>query len=220
MKRTTLIVSLLVGIALCGLTLSAQAAPSLRGFTGLLLTPTADTLGAKDYNLAFFALDADEGIDTTTWAGNLGLPAGLEAGIAIIDPDNASNETLINAKYRIRSESARRPALAVGVFDLTDEIDATTYFVASKSLPKLLKESAEEVVAPAFHVGIGGGALDGIFAGFSLTLLNKLTVMVEYDTDNTNFGATLPVGRGLLVHGGWINDLDDIAVGLSYTEVF
>jgi len=68
MKRSVTVAALLAVLALAGLTPSAQAAPSLEGYTGLLLTPTADALNQGEYNLAFFALNLEEGADEDIFA--------------------------------------------------------------------------------------------------------------------------------------------------------
>jgi hypothetical protein len=219
MKRMIVFAGLLAGILLCGLMLPAQSAPSLEGYTGLLLTPTADALGEKDYNAAFFTLNVEDGADSDTWAGNLGLADGVELGIARVKPEGAPGETLLNAKYRIRSEDGEHPAFAVGVIDATDEIDTTAYFVASKTLTKVVKPDGA-LSEPRLHIGIGGGALDGFFAGVSIVVADNLTLIAEYDTEDVNLGARLAVGHGLRIHGGWIHDLDDVALGVSYNKAF
>jgi len=220
MKRSVTVAALLAVLAIAGLTLSAQAAPSLEGYTGLLLTPTADALDREEYNVAFFTLNLEEGADEDIFAANLGVSEGVEIGFARIRPEDGSSETILNAKYRFRPEDAARPALAVGVIDATDEIDTTAYFVASKSLSKMLKIRDKEITSPRVHVGIGGGRLDGLFAGASVVLRDKLMLMAEYDTRDINLGARLAVGHGIRVHAGWIHGLDDFAVGASFNKVF
>jgi hypothetical protein len=213
-------VLILVGLALCGLALPAQAAPSLMGYTGLLLTPTADALAQDEYNVAFFALELEEGIDESVWAANLGVAQDLEVGFARIKPEGSASETFLNGKYQLQREDGSKPALAAGVIDLTDERDTTVYFVMSKSVHGLLKSQDRELTNPRIHVGIGGGLLDGIFAGASVVLGGKLTLLAEYDTEDVNLGARLALGRGLRAHAGWIRDLNDFAVGLSFNKTY
>jgi hypothetical protein len=220
MKRTATVGALLAVLAIAGLTPSAQAAPSLEGYTGLLLTPTADALNQGEYNAAFFALNLEEGADEDIFAANLGVSEGVEVGFARLRPEGGSGETILNAKYNFRPESGGQPALAVGVIDATDEIETTTYFVASKSLSRMLKLRDKEITSPRVHVGIGGGRLDGLFAGASVVLGDNLMLMAEYDTHDINLGARLAVGHGVRVHAGWIHGLDDFAVGASFNKVF
>lgn len=220
MKATLMLAGLLVALAVAGLTTSAQAAPSLQGYTGLLLTPTADALDREEYNAAFFTLNLEEGADEDIFAANLGVSEGVEVGFARIRPEAGSGETILNAKYRFRPENAARPAFAVGVIDATAEIDTTVYFVVGKSLAQTPKLRDREITSPRLHVGIGAGRLDGLFAGVSAVFGDKLMVMGEYDTRDINLGARLAVGAGVRVHAGWIHGLDDFAVGASVNKGF
>ncbi len=221
MSRFAKLVGIMVAAALLGSVLSAQAAPSLEGYTGLLLTPTADALDQGEYNVAFSTLNLEEGGNTSIWTGNYGSAAGTEIGVARIKLDHATAETVINGKYRIRGENGGAPALAVGVIDATDEIDTSVYLVMSKSLSKVIATHDKEITNPRLHVGIGGGGrLDGFFAGASVVLGDALTLMAEYDTRNVNLGARLAVGHGVRVQAGWIDGLDDFALGASFNKVF
>jgi hypothetical protein len=219
MKRTVTVVAALVALTLAGLTTSAPAAPSLAGYTGLLLVPTADALDREEYNAAFFTLNLEEGADESIFAANLGVSEGVEVGFARIRPEDEASETILNAKYRFRSEDGARPALAVGVTDATDEMDTSVYVVASRSISKLLQLRDDESAGARLHVGLGGGGqLDGLFAGLSGKLGDRLTLMAEYDTRDINLGARLAVGHGLRLHAGWIHGLDDLAIGASFSQ--
>jgi len=220
MKEMTIVAGVLAALALGAVALPAQAAPSLEGFTGLLLTPTADALDKGEYNVAFFTLNLEEGADENVWAANLGTSEGLEVGFARIKPEHSPGETILNAKWRIHPEDGKRPALAVGVTDLTDEFDTTAYFVASKVISRVMNLREKEVLSPRVHLGIAGGRLDGVFVGASAVLGQRLLVMAEHDTHDFNLGARLAVGYGIRAHAGWIHGLDDFAVGASFNKVF
>jgi len=220
MRRVIRVVGLGVGLALCMLVLPAQAAPSLEGYTGLLLTPTADALSRDEFNAAFFTLNLEEGADTRVFAVNAGVSQDLEVGFARIKPEHSSGETILNGKWQARPEDGRRPALAMGVIDATDELETTAYFVASKSFTKELRFYDKEITNPRLHVGIGGGQLRGLFGGASAVVANKLTLIAEYDTEDVNLGARLAVGSGIRVHAGWLHGLDDFAVGVSYNRTY
>ena len=180
MKKPGLIVSLLVSLILLASVLSAQAAPSLQGYTGLVLIPNADTLDEKDYNVGFFTLNLEEGADEDIWTGNLGVDEGMELGVTRFKPEDGESETLLNAKYRIRTEEDQKPGLAVGIFDATDELDTTVYLVMSKTVPDLITSGDKEIFAPRIHVGVGGGQLSGFFGGLSFGLGDNLMLMAEY----------------------------------------
>ena len=219
MTRLCLMIGVLVlatGLA----AVPAGAAPSLLGYTGLLLVPSADALDDKEFNVAYFTLNVEEGADETVFAANMGVDEGTEIGFARIKPDYGRADTVLSGKYRIQPEDEQRPAMAVGVFDLTDQIDTTVYFVASKSLSRSYRISGREATSPRVPLGVGGGALDGLFAGATAVLGEKLMLIAEYDTDDINLGARLALGREIRAHAGWINGLDDVAIGASYNKVF
>jgi hypothetical protein len=217
----------LAALALGLFAMPVAAAPSLGGYTGLLFVPTASTLGNTDYNIAYFSL----GDDSHVWTGNIGLKGGFELGIARVKYDSdysmepfstesffssyGTEETLLNAKYNFRPQtSAHKPGLAVGVADATGEIDTTAYVVATQSLSKVYKPNN-----PQLHVGIGSGMFDGFFAGVSATY-SKVTLIGEYDSHDINLGARLAITNDFRIHAGWINGLDDLAIGASFNKMF
>jgi hypothetical protein len=207
---------LLTGLAVA----PAGAAPSLYGYTGLLLVPDADALNEKDFDVAYYALNVEEGADERIFCANVGVNEGTEVGFARIKPDRGDPETLLSGKYRIQPEDAHRPALAAGIFDATDEYDTTVYFVASKSLARNYRVSGREITSPRIHIGMGGGILSGLFVGATAVLGERLTVIGEYDTEDVNFGARLALTPEIRAHAGWINGLDDVALGASYNKLF
>jgi hypothetical protein len=219
MRTSSVVAGVLSLVALCMLALPACSAPSLLGPTGLLLTPTADALGQSEYNLGFFVLDTDNANDNNVWVGNVGVSNGVEVGAARVKRDG-NRDTILNAKYGIRPETEGSPGLAVGVIDATDEIESTVYFVASASLTRMLKTHHKEITTPTVHIGVGGGGLDGFFGGASVVLGDVLTLMAEYDTNDVNLGARLAVGPELRVHAGFINELNDFALGVSFNKMY
>lgn len=219
MKGMTIVAGMLVALAFGSFALPAGAVPSLEGFTGLLLTPTADALDKGEYNVGFFTLNLEEGADENVWAANMGASQGVEVGFARIKAERRPGETILNAKWRIRPEDGARPALAVGVIDATDELETTGYFVASKVISKVMTVRDRELTSPRAHLGIAGGRLDGVFVGASVALGERLLLMAEHDTHDFNLGARLAVGRTVRVHLGWIDDLHDFAVGASFNKV-
>ena len=210
------VVSLITGLA----AVPVGAAPSLLGYTGLLVVPTADALDEKDFNVAYYTLNVEEGADERIFLANLGIDEGTEVGFARIRPDYGGAETVLSGKYRIQREDMHKPAMAAGVFDLTDEFDTTVYFVASKSITGSYRLDGREITSPRIHVGVGGGSLDGLFLGANAILGRKLNLMAEYDTDDVNLGARLAVTPEIRVHAGWLNGLDDVAIGASYNKLF
>jgi hypothetical protein len=198
---------------------AVAAAPSFLGFTGLLRIPTADTLDRDEFNVAWFDVDLGD-TDQTAYAANLGLRDGLEVGALRTKLEHSEHETVLNLKYRIQPENDKHAGFAVGVFDPTDEIRSTVYFVASKTVASKARAFGDDVTGVRAHIGVGGGELNGVFAGLSAVLGNRLLLAAEYDTENVNLGARLNVGYGLRVHAGWFNELSNFGVGVSYNKMF
>lgn len=211
--RTTLLILLAVALPalLAG---SAAAAPSYYGYTGLLVTPTADALDAGDFSLGGVFISRDRN-DTTVLSANLGLAQSLEAGVAMVDPEFGKTRTLVNAKYRFLPETGTQPALAFGVSDITGEIDSTPYLALSKSLDW----QGSSLRAPRVHVGVGGGRLDGVFAGLSAAVTKSTLLMVEYDTNDLNFGAQWAASNEIRIHAGLLAG-ENLGLGMSYNKGF
>ncbi|UCH34423.1 MAG: hypothetical protein JSV65_18155 [Armatimonadota bacterium] len=198
---------------------TVAAAPSFLGFTGLLRVPDADTLNLNEFNLAWFNVDLTDG-DETAYAANMGLRDNLEIGVLRTRVELAESETVLNAKYRIRPETEAHAAVAVGVLDPTDEIESTVYVVASKVVAGRARVFDGEVTGLRAHIGGAGGALDGIFLAASAALGDRLFLIAEYDTADVNLGARLNIGYGFRAHAAWLNDLDDLGLGVSYNKMF
>ena len=201
---------LLVLFALAATSAQVAATPAYFGYTGLMLTPTADTLKTGGVGLGGVFL-ADDNNDTTFLSANVGLLDSLEVGAAMVNPEYGNSEGIINAKFALLKETIATPGVAIGVSDITDQFDATPYVVASKAMPL----SGESVFVPTLHVGFGGGLLDGLFAGMSGKLSDRLQLMVEYDTDDVNFGVQFAAAQALRLHAGLVGG-DSLGLGMSY----
>ena len=198
---------------------SVAAAPSFLGFTGLLNVPTADTLNRNEFNLAWFNIDVAGG-NQNEYVGNIGLRDGLELGVLRSGVEHGEHETMINAKYRIQPETPKQAALAVGVLDPTDEVQSTVYVVASKMVASRAKVFGDEVTGVRAHIGVGGGRFDGVFAGLSAVLGERLLLAAEWDTNDVNLGARLNLGYGIRAHAAWFDELGHLGVGVSYNKMF
>lgn len=196
----------------------AAAAPSFYGYTGLVTIPNADALQDGDYNLAAFTINLEEGADSTVYAANLGIIDNLELGFARVRPEEAPGETFINAKYMFEAETEAHPQIAAGVIDFTNEVDTTVYVVLSKTFWKQYATARGDITSPQVHLGIGGGQLDGIFGGVSAVIADRLALMLEYDSEDINWGARLAVTDEVRVHFGAFDGLDDIGLGLSFNK--
>lgn len=196
----------------------ASAAPSLLGYTGLVVIPTADALDRGEYSAAAYAIDLESSSDSNVFAGNVGLANLTEIGFTRVKPDGSDAETFINAKHAFQVETASHPGMAAGVIDVTDEVESTAYIVMSKSISRGEGDNRYgDVTAPRIHFGIGGGQLSGFFGGISGSLGDRLLLMAEYDSSNINFGARLAITAEIRAHAALL-DGDDLALGASFTK--
>jgi hypothetical protein len=215
MRNSKRIPCVLVLLALVVVSSQAAATPAYFGYTGLMLTPTADTLKMGGVNFGAVYLNNDNDNNTTFWSANVGLLPSLEVGAAVVAPEEGDSQAIINAKFRLFKETLATPALSIGVSDLADQLEATPYVVVSKSLP--LK--SENVWSPRFHVGLGSGNLDGLFAGLSAKATDRIQLMVEYDTSDVNIGLQFAAAKGLRLHAGLVAG-DSLGLGINYNAGF
>ncbi|MHB9036005.1 MAG: hypothetical protein ACYC64_05015, partial [Armatimonadota bacterium] len=73
--------------------------------------------------------------------------------------------------------------------------------------------------SPRLHVGVGGGHLNGIFAGLSAIVNDRMQLMVEYDTNDLNFGVQFAAAQSLRLHAGLVGG-DNLGLGMSYNAGF
>lgn len=203
--------ALFVLVFLLGL-LPAVAAPSLLGPTGLLNVPTADALSAEE--LAF-AVYGTEGGSHAAYIFNYGVRQNLEVGFTRF----TDRETVVNAKYNFQPEIGRRMGVAVGVADLTDEVNTALYVVASKKLPV----NAPGLTNLRLHLGLASGGnansdipLHGFFTGLSIDISNRVILIGEQDGSHFNFGGNVVIGNGLQVNIGAVGENQVLRYGVSY----
>lgn len=207
----------LVGVfVLCG---AGETAPSYFGYTGLIRVPTAEALNDQDFNAGAFYINRDELDDPDCYVGNLGVGPGAEVGIAVIRRGEGSDDVFINGKYNFQSETRGNPALAAGIIDLASEVDATVYFVASKGFGKARETRYGRLYAGEFHVGFGGGQLDGIFGAVNANLGPGAKLMLEYDTEDFNLGGRFALGQRFAADVA-LFDWSDLGFGVSYTSAY
>ena len=206
-----------------------SAEPSMMGYSGLLMVPTSDALGKGDYNVAISSGELS-GWDDRAYIANVGLREGLEAGVWWWHPQQSgimtssssasfgsSKETLLNIKYQFDYGTAERASLAVGVSDVTDEIDTAVYFVASKNVgqPVGTTIDGKPISLVTLHGGIGGGWINDFFFGLEARLADRLTLIAEHINDGVNVGGRLRLWRHLVVDAGYIGT-ENWSANLSY----
>ncbi len=184
---------------------SAQAIPSFRGYTGLLIVPTADALGKGDWNAGVFWEDVSSGT-INSYVANYGFAQDVEIGFDKFRlNDNSLSKTLLNAKWAFRTETYRQPGVAAGIIDITNDLETTVYVVASKSLTASLGTYNGEIITPRIHVGFGGGGFDGLFVAISTYLGNSIQLIAEWDSNNVQLCGRLRLTPSFTAHAGWFN---------------
>ncbi len=207
------VVTLLSAVAV-----TTWAAPSFLGPTGLLLVPTAEALANDQASVGAYLAEAESRL---TYVVNYGVRQGVEVGFASL----SDRATLINAKYAFQEEADDNIGLAVGIIDLTDQVNRTIYAVASKQFTITYRDRVFRGVGAHLGLAAGGGddtrvPLDGFIGGLTLRV-GDVVAISEFTGDNVNLGASLPLPGNVTGKIGWIHDVGTTIVGgLTYTHTF
>lgn len=226
--RTGIVTVVVIAATLCA-TSVVGAEPSLNGFTGLLATPTAETLDERDYSIGVNSSEVEDWDDFNYYA-NFGLGEETEVGLVLFrtDRDNAveteafhlqrsEDETYIHVK-RALSVEGDGPRIAAGVFDLTDEVETTVYVVASWEQGRTVGTfRGDEVRFLNLHVGVAAGMFEDFFAGAELTFGPRVEILAEFIEDDFNVGARLKPAEDVNLDAGLIG-MEDLAINVSYSR--
>ena len=204
---------LVFGVATC-----VAAQPSLIGPTGLVLTPTAETLGTAQWNAGATNIWTDSGSDESFIYANLGLLPRLEIGFTREELAEEAAETLLNAKLKIVGPLPGKLTLAAGGFDLTDQIDQSVYVVGTHDLGAGIISPHGQLTHPQVHVGLGSGRLEGLFGGVSVTYNAKTDLMAEYDGAGVNVGVRWALHPNFSVTAASLDGLGDFAANASVSS--
>lgn len=199
-------------IFLMGLTMTAAAAPSVNGYTGMIDNPSADVLRPGHFSFGYYSLKGGS-------AGTLdfNVARGAELGVAGFQYNAKPNKAIVNAKFSIVPEKILEPGVAIGVEDIADVNKRSAYVVASKALPFGFR----------LHAGLGSGRFDGAFASLE-KIINPVhivsrgkgfpttTLILEHNGKNLNYGARMSLATGLKLDAGWRSH--DFYVGMSFTK--
>ncbi len=213
MRRAVSLLGLLLGVVVSG-----WCHPSFNGYTGLFYIPTADVLSADSWSAGVFSVDLDA-VFPDRYCFGYGFPGSIEVNVVKYVPDKGEKETVISGKYQIFPETPGKAALAVGIFDITKEMQTTVYVVASRTLGGPFEVKKRRVFETIGHIGIGGGGLEGIFAGIEFVLGPSFRVMGEYDTSDFNIGARILINNQVSLTGA-VFDFDKLGVGISFRKAF
>lgn len=190
----------------------AQIGNTMYGYSGLLLTPTAQI--HQDGELAFgisripllYAPNYHGGsYDRTVLFASMGFLPFLEGTFGFVRPDNMQGgvgDRTMTARLRLWRQNGWRPALALGMQDFfaIEELElepvssqhfASTYAVLSHEIPV----SHPLVHQVSAHLGYGTDwlpsndrHLNGWFGGVRWAPVPQFELMLEYDSQSINSG--------------------------------
>lgn len=191
------------------------AEPSLQGYTGMLIAPTAETLGEGDYH---FGMSTSE---TGNWEnynfyGTFGLADDTEVGVTMWRPKGAGDNTYLHIKRGIDIEGDAR--VATGVFDLTGEEDTTVYAVATWVQGRHVGfHDDQEIRFLNLHAGFAAGRFNDIFGGVEFLFGPEARIMVEWIDNEFNIGARFRPFEQFNIDVG-LTDIDSLVVNVSYNR--
>lgn len=157
--------------------------PALATYSGLVVIPTTDVVGDKQYSIEELQTDGNfSGLTADTYLVNteFGIGERFETGIDFDIADEADSRVFLNAKYIVARSADARRALAVGVFNCAENVDSTPYLVGSQRVG-------------AGNLNMGMMHLEGHlrpFIGLDRALTDRISVMADYTHGDDNYSST------------------------------
>lgn len=236
MNRPTIVFFILGILA----SIQSYAQPSLGGYTGLIMTPTAYLhedgtllLGAGYTPSTYAVIDPDQAGELSYYANLTFLPF-LEIVLGATLPDDfigirgiGDRKGIIRVQVLKEGENNWRPSILIGLHDPFNSARAvyggggnqnfnTNYLVLSKKL-KFKKYWSTD-----FHLGYGvswqevlNKHLIGLFGGVSFNYKDMVMTMIEYDTEKINCGIKLKLFNSLYLTGALL-DMKALTGGINF----
>lgn len=167
-----------------------QPTPSVTGLSGLIRTPTADTMSSDRWRLQYTApitLGNDMG-DSAVTALSLSVVPRTEVAFSL-GAQGQGIDLTYHAKVVLLEPRLGRPGFAVGVVDgnhAQGQREGSRFAVAT--LP--VGDGRASVSA-----GVADGRISGLFGGVAYEPWRWLTLQAEYDTRRVNTGAVIRAGE-------------------------
>jgi hypothetical protein len=230
--RKLALAALLAGALVLAAVIPSVAAPNIYGTSGLIEVPDDIIYPVNTLSPAYhgvFNADNDNNSDSTInfFTVGLGILPNLDVSGGV--KTDGDTDVIINAKYRLATETSDRPSITVGVIDAAAQFadDPGIFIVFGKNLTIAAEEISGGVSKPLRgYAGFGTGALSGFFLGLDWTLTPKVAAMVEFLTsdkaisDGTHFNAGLrfAISNELRVDVGTV-DFSTLMAGISYNVI-
>ena len=166
-------------IICCSVLLMLSALPAFATYTGLLIIPIAETVGADQYtvDLVYNGVVGGTNIITNFIDTEIGMGNRFEAGVDFGLDKDTEPAIIGNAKYLLYSKYNQQ-ALAVGVYGWGQNSSSFPYIVGLKNLG-------------VFRLHLGAARSSGEnqwFTGADRTF-NKWTLMADYTSGSGNFSS-------------------------------
>lgn len=144
-------------------------------YSGLAMIPTADMVEQGQYSIELqFDGDTGGGNEVRILNTQAGITSRFEAGIDCDFTDGTA--FMLNAKYIAVTAKDRRPAVAVGICNFGDEMNANLYAVATGDVGDLRG-----------HMGlIGTEGNCRPFVGLDKDVNEQVTLMADYTSGSEN----------------------------------
>lgn len=193
---------------------TGAAAPAMTGSTGMIHTPTADSLRPGQFSAGYYYWH-----DSGNVVAAVGLPRGMEVSAAAQRSAGGTERGIVNLKFNLNQEALLYPAVSIGVEDAGGQGRRSVYGVISKALPYGFR----------IHIGTGTGRFDGMFGALEKVLnpvsLRKKQVgfpvtslIIEMDGFKMNYGLRMRMAHGLRLDAGWLGGAEKVYLGLTYTQ--
>jgi hypothetical protein len=189
---------------------AAAGAQVPMGASGLFNIPTGDVAAKGVLNAGIKISRNGSGFSISY------IPSeNVEVGVGTVMVPNHSFRLATYLKAQVLEETQRDPSFAAGIHD------GSFYVVFSKNLDTAFRA----------HLGMGTGALKGLFGGVSYMLnpvvvvkpgdfvMPSITLIGEYDSHSLNAGVRLRFSQGLTADL-YLRDLYALEGGLSWKTTF
>lgn len=168
-------------VLLVAILVLAATVPGVACYSGLMLIPTTDTVGAKQFGVEF---QVDGSIptpkaDTYILNTEVGITDRIEAGVDFDLSKDAEPRVLFNGKYVLLKRAGGTQALAIGVCGVGEHVKASPYLVGTQYFGFVRG-----------HLGaIGVDGKTRWFVGADRAMTDKLTLMADYTSGDENFSS-------------------------------
>ena len=225
--RKLALAALLAGALVLAAVIPSVAAPNIYGTSGLIEIPDDIIYPVNTLSPAYHGVFNTDDDTINFFTVGLGILPNLDVsgGVKV----NGDTDVIINAKYRLATETADRPSITIGVIDAAAQFadDPGVFIVFGKNLTAAAEEVSGGVSKPLRgYAGFGTGILQGFFLGLDWTLTPRVSGMLEFLTSDQgisggthfNAGVRFAVSNELRVDLGTV-DFSTLMVGVSYNVI-